>query len=121
MAIGTALGLAVLGLLAGALGGMLGVGGGIFIVPGMVLLLGMPQHIAQGTSLAVIAVTSLVGAYTHYRQGTVSPRLVAIIAPIALLFGVLGAHLATLIPARPLQVLFSIVLLFMGLRMVLGK
>jgi uncharacterized membrane protein YfcA len=117
----TAVVLSSLGLIAGLVGGMLGIGGGLLMVPGMVLLLGIPQHIAQGTSLAVIAVTSLVGAYTHYRQGTVSPRLVAIIAPIALVFGVLGAYVATLIPARPLQVLFSVVLFVMGVRMVLGK
>jgi uncharacterized membrane protein YfcA len=60
------------GLLTGVLSGLLGVGGGVVMVPIMVLGLGLDQHTAQGTSLAVIVPTALVGAGTHMRQGRIA-------------------------------------------------
>lgn len=57
-----------LGLFAGALAGLLGVGGGFLMVPGMVVLLGTSQHVAQGTSLLVIIPTALVGTFASARK-----------------------------------------------------
>jgi len=75
-----ALGLA-LGLGTGLVGGLMGLGGGTLLVPALVLLVGLDQHLAQGVSLAVVAITSLVGAITHHRQGTVRLQTVAWVAP----------------------------------------
>jgi hypothetical protein len=70
----------VLGLAVGLLSGYMGVGGGILIVPALTLLLGWPQQLAQGTSLAVILAVAPAGAIEHARHGNVVGRLVPILA-----------------------------------------
>jgi uncharacterized membrane protein YfcA len=69
-----------LGVAVGVLAGYMGVGGGIIAVPAFTLLLGMPQQIAQGTSLAVILVTAPVGAIEHARHGNMLRRIVGWLA-----------------------------------------
>src|SRR5207245_1601897 len=64
------LGLAI-GLLTGIVSGLLGIGGGIVMVPAMVLSLGLSQHLAQGTSLFVIVPTAAAGSVTHFRLGNI--------------------------------------------------
>lgn len=116
------LGLGVfLGVVAGSFGGMMGIGGGMIIVPALVLLAGLGQHQAQGVSLAVVAVTSLVGAVAHYRQGTVRLQTVVWVVPFAVICGVFGAHLATGLDADVLRKIFGVVVLIMSLVMLLGK
>jgi len=66
----------LLGLAVGTLAGFMGVGGGLIAVPAFTLLFGMPQHLAQGTSLAVILVTAPVGAIEHARHGNLLWRMV---------------------------------------------
>ena len=80
-----------LGVAVGLLAGYMGVGGGILIVPALTLLVGMPQHLAQGTSLAVILVTAPAGAIEHARHGNVVGRLV----PGLALGGAIGGPLAS--------------------------
>ena len=70
----------LLGLLVGALAGYMGVGGGALAVPAFTMLLGMPQQLAQGTSLAVILVTAPAGAIEHARHGNLVWRLVPALA-----------------------------------------
>src|SRR5205085_629046 len=60
---------------AGLVSGLLGVGGGIVMVPAIVFLLGREQHVAQGVSLAVIIPVSVSGAFIHYRKGNLIPSL----------------------------------------------
>lgn len=109
------------GLTAGILGGMLGIGGGIVFVPGMVLLLGIEQHMAQGVSLAAIVVAATAGAITHYRQGTVNLDIAVRIAPTAIVFAFLGAWLATRVDPEWLRRTFSLLPLIIGAKMALGK
>lgn len=110
------------GLLAGVLAGMLGIGGGAILVPGMVLLLGVGQHTAQGVSLAVIAVTALVGATVHYRQGNVRLRVALGIAPVAVLFSFIGAMVASKwIDPSSLRQVFGAVVIALGIYMVVGS
>jgi len=106
-----------IGLVAGLLGGMLGVGGGFILVPGMVLLLSVGQHTAQGVSLAVITLTVLVGAITHYRQRNLSLGVVLWIAPAAALFGFLGSMAAGAIDASLLRRIFGIMTISVGIFM----
>lgn len=113
-----ALGLSI-GLVAGLLGGILGLGGGAIMIPGMVFLLGVPQHTAQGVSLAVVVVTGLVGAITHYRQGNLSPREALWIAPTAILFVLLGVFIAGKMDTLLLRRFFALVLIFTGTQMLL--
>ncbi len=69
------------GLLVGLLSGVMGIGGGILLVPVMVLGFGFGQQVAQGTSLAAIVPTSVVGAYVHDRAGNVDRAAAAWVAP----------------------------------------
>ncbi len=118
MSIAAALGI---GLVAGLLGGMLGIGGGIILVPGMVLLLSVDQHTAQGVSLAVITLTALVGAITHYRQKNVRLGVVLWIAPAAALFGFLGSMVADVMDASLLRRIFGSMTIVIGIFMLAGS
>ena len=110
-----------IGLVAGVLAGVLGIGGGVVMIPAMVFFAGIDQHMAQGISLAVIVATSLVGSITHYRQGNVDVRVAAWIAPTAVVFALLGAYLAGVISAVWLSRIWGLLLLYFGIRMVLGR
>ena len=105
------------GLIGGVTSGALGVGGGSIFVPALVLGLGVGQHEAQGISLWVVVLASAMGGYTHYRQDTVDMRAARWIAPAALPGAVVGAVVAAFLGGRSLQVVFAIVLTFIGLQM----
>ena len=109
------------GFVAGVASGMLGIGGGMVTVPAMVLALGVEQHVAQGVSLAVIAVTATMGTVAHVRYGNVVWGAAVIIAPVAAVFGVVGATIAGDLDPLLLRRIFACVLLFFGARMLLAK
>lgn len=112
------LGELALGLLAGILSGLLGIGGGQVLIPGMTILFGVDQRLAQGISLAFIVPTAMTGALAHYRQGTAVPRAALLLMPGALVGGVLGALLAQWLPVGLLKLIFGVFLLYMGIRMI---
>src|ERR1700747_2846373 len=97
----------VLGVVAGVLLGLLGIGGGIVLVPAMVHVLHMDQHLAQGTSLFILLPPIGLGALREYwRQGQVDLRA-GILCALGMLFGAYGGSLVALpIPSRHLQGLF---------------
>ena len=111
----------LLGGVTGVLSGFFGVGGGVVLVPALVLFAGVPQHVAQGISLLFIIPTAAAGAWTHHQLGNVER---AVVLPIAL-WSMGGAFAAALvaasIPAAALRALFGLFLLATGLRMVLGR
>ena len=107
------------GLVAGVISGVLGVGGGTISIPAMVLLLGVEQHTAQGVSLAAMMFTALVGAFIHYRQGNVKLSAVFLLIPGAVAFSFLGAWAAGHVSAEWLTRAFAIFLLLIGCRMLL--
>jgi hypothetical protein len=96
---------------------MLGVGGGIVMVPAMVLLLGLAQQDAQGISLLVIIPTSIVGAMTHLKKGNVVPRIVPWIAVTSVVAAVIGSSLAIGPLKSVLQQIFAVFLLFVSVQM----
>ncbi|MBA4180924.1 MAG: permease [Anaerolinea sp.] len=106
-----------IGLVGGLASGALGVGGGSIFVPALVLLLGVGQHEAQGISIWVIVFSSAMGGFTHYRQGTVDVAAVRWIVPAAVPAGVAGSLVATQLDARQLQLLFSIILIGLGIQL----
>jgi uncharacterized protein len=106
-----------LGVGSGVVSGLLGVGGGVLMVPGMVLLLSMTQHVAEGTSLLVIIPTALVGAYTHWRNGYVMLRVAAILGVLGIFGALIGSRIALAVPSHTLRVLFALYLLVTGVRM----
>ena len=91
------------------------------MIPGVVLLLGVDQHIAQGVSLSVITVTASLGAITHQRQGNVRLGLASWIIPSAIIFALFGAWAAGFIASPLLTRLFGILLLLVGAEMLLGE
>ncbi len=106
-----------LGLGVGVLSGFFGIGGGIVMIPAMVLFFGLSQTQAQGTSLAVIVPTALVAAITHSRRGQVDWPLALLLGAGGLAGGWAGARLALALDAPLLRVLFASFLVLMALRM----
>ena len=110
--------LAVLGgLLVGAVSGVIGIGGGVLLVPMMVLGFGLPQHLAQGTSLLAIIPTAAIGAATHHRQGNVVWRADLLMAGAGAGGAVHGALLALSLPGGVLARVFGAFLLFSAWRL----
>jgi uncharacterized membrane protein YfcA len=110
-------GLILLGLLAGTVAASLGVGGGIIYVPALVVLFAFDQHIAQGTSLAIILPTAIVATIAHARLGNVRWPLAAPIAIAGIAGAALGAWIALSLDADLLRRLFGVFLLLMAARM----
>jgi len=108
--------LVLVGSLTGFISGMLGVGGGIFMVPMMVLFAGITQHTAQGVSLLAMIPASTLGAWTHWKLGntrtSILPGLV-----IGVLAGVYaGGSFAHLMPERELRFIFTALLVYTAIR-----
>ena len=100
--------LVALGLAAGFLSGMFGVGGGILIVPGLLLILKFNQKLAAGTSLAAILPLALVGVVSYAINGNVS-LTAAILVAVGSVFGArIGTRLLRKLPAKPLQIGFAV-------------
>jgi uncharacterized membrane protein YfcA len=112
----------LLGLIAGIFSGLIGIGGATIIIPVLVLLFGLSQHTAQGTTLALmVPPIGLLAAWTYYRAGYVDLKIAAIICAGFFFGGLIGARLATEIPNQLLRRIFGVVLFLMSLRMILFK
>lgn len=110
--------LVFVGLAAGVLAGLFGVGGGILIVPALVLLADFPQKTALGTSLgALLLPVGLLGAYTYWQHGNLDVRASLLVA-LGLFFGAYaGARLAHVIPGPVLQRMFAVFMVLMAARL----
>jgi len=114
--------LLILGLAAGILSGLCGIGGGILIVPCLVLILGFSQHTAQGTTLALmVPPIGLLAAWTYYKEGSVDIRVAALICLGFFFGGLLGAKFATAINGALLKKIFGVALLATALKMIFSK
>ena len=114
--------LILVGLLAGFISGTLGVGGGIVIIPALVFMLGMTQHQAQGTSLAMmLAPIGVLAALTYYKAGHINIRYALILMVAFILGGWFGSMFAVQLPALTLKRIFGVLMLVMGLRMIIWK
>jgi uncharacterized membrane protein YfcA len=112
----------VVGLAAGFLSGLIGIGGGIIIVPALVFLFGLSQHQAQGTTLALmVPPIGILAALTYYKQGYVDLRIAAFVCLGFALGGLFGARLATAISNDALEKLFGIALLAVAVKMIFLK
>lgn len=114
--------LIMIGLLAGMLSGLVGVGGGIVMVPLLVLLLGFTQHQAQGTSLSVLVVpVTALAVYNYYQEGYINWKYAAIIAVFFVVGSYFGSKLAIGLDQKMLKKVFSVVLLLIAGKMLLEK
>lgn len=109
------------GLVAGAFAGLLGVGGGFLMVPAMVVLLGEPQHLAQGTSLLVIVPTATVGTIANARRGNLDLRIAVLLGAAGAVGAVGGALASVQIHEDVLRRVFGAVLVLTALRTLLRR
>lgn len=112
------IGLVLLGIVAGILSGLLGIGGGIILVPGLVYLVGMDMHNAVGTSLVIIIPTALIGGLLHHFYGNVDIKSFILISAGTVLGVVLGTILSNCLPEVTLKRIFGIVFLLVSLKMI---
>ena len=103
----------VIGLGIGFIAGLLGVGGGFIIVPTLVLL-GEPIHVAIGTSLACITLSSFASAYAHLRRNAVLFKVVLVKEVFSVPFALVGAYLSAMMPENYLRTIFALILFYLA-------
>ena len=112
----------LLGLIAGTFSGLIGIGGAIIIIPSLVLLFGLSQHTAQGTTLALmVPPIGLLAAWTYYKRGFVDLKIAGLICLGFFVGGLFGAKFATEIPDEILRKIFGAILLAASLKMIFFK
>jgi len=111
-----------LGLVAGVLSGILGIGGGVVLIPALVLIFGLSQLQAQGTTLALmVPPIGLLAALRYYQSGNVKLGMAGFICLGFFIGGFFGANLVQNLPEIVLRRIFAVFLLFVSLRMFFGK
>ena len=122
MTIQIILSLVLIGILAGVLSGLVGVGGGIIMVPLLVMFFSFNQHEAQGTSLAVLAVpVTAVAVFNYYKEGQINLKYAAIIAVFFFFFSIVGSKFALTLDQKVLKKIFAVVLVVIAGKMLLEK
>jgi uncharacterized membrane protein YfcA len=106
------------GVIVGAMSAFFGVGGGLLMVPFMVLALGETQHVAEGTSLMVIVPTAIAGVIAHNKRGFVDFRAALWLAIGGVAGAVAGAMIALGTAGSVLRTLFGVLVVFVGVRFV---
>ncbi len=107
----------VLGLAVGLLAGMLGLGGGIVLVPALAIVANVPQHAAQGVSLVAIVPTAVVGAIAHRREGNLAPRIAIAVGIVSVAAAVLGASVSAMLDAEMLRRAFGVLIVVVAANM----
>lgn len=110
--------LLLVGLAAGMLSGLVGVGGGVIIVPCLVYFLAFSQKMAQGTSLGILLLPiGILGAFQFYKQGYIDVKVVAIIS-VAFIFGsYFGSKIALSLSQENVKKIFAVVMLLVAVKM----
>ena len=112
----------LLGLAAGVLSGLIGIGGGVFIVPAFVFIFGMTQQQAQGTTLALLVPPiGLLAAWTYYKQGYVDIKVAGLMCLGFFVGGLFGAKVATHLSNAVLTKIFGGALFLISLKMIFTK
>jgi uncharacterized membrane protein YfcA len=112
----------LLGFGVGVVSGIIGIGGGVLIVPLLIWRLGMDQHKAQGTSLAALLLpTGIFAFWTYYRQGNADLRVGLLVAAGFAIGGLFGGFGAQYIPELWLRRIFAVTLISIGVKMLFTK
>lgn len=107
----------LIGLASGALSGLVGVGGGIIIVPCLVFFLAFPQKMAQGTSLGILLLPAgLFGVWEYYKKGQVDFRVVLIVAVGFIIGNFFGSKLALSLNDKMLKKIFAVTLIVIAIK-----
>lgn len=119
MTITTILILILIGLCAGVLSGLVGVGGGIIMVPMFILFLGLSQHNAQGMSLAVmLPPVTFLAVYNYHKAGDVDWKLALIASAVFMIGGYFGSKIALKIDQLVLKRIFGVLMLFVAIKLI---
>lgn len=111
--------LVLIGLFAGVLSGMIGVGGGIIIVPALIYFLGLSQLEAQGTSLALmLPPIGILGAMNYYKTGNLDWKYASVIAITFIVGGYFGSKISLNIPQEIVKKIFGGVMMFVAIKMI---
>jgi uncharacterized protein len=114
----TIIGLIVLGIVAGVLSSMVGIGGGIVIVPTLVMAFGLAQHNAQGTTLAMLSFpVALASVYNYHKAGQVSWHFVLWLCLGFVVGSYFGSQYALQIPAKSIKRVFAVVMIVIAIKM----
>ena len=114
--------LLAIGLIAGILSGMVGIGGGIVIVPVLVYFCGFTQHQAQGTTLFMFLLPiGILGVYNYYQKGNVDIRTACIIATTFFVGSYFGSKISLGMSQEVVKKVFGVILFFISLKMVFGR
>jgi uncharacterized membrane protein YfcA len=112
----------ILGLAAGVLSGLIGIGGGTIIVPALVFIFGLSQHQAQGTTLALLVPPiGFLAAWTYYKNGYVDLEIASLICLGFFFGGLLGAKMANHLPNVALEKIFGVALFLISIKMIFAK
>jgi len=112
--------LLIIGLAAGIFGGMVGLGGGVIMIPAMIYLLGMSQIEAQGTSLAVmLPPVGILAVMNYYKSGQLNLKYALIIAVAFTVGGFFGSKIALNLPVSTVKKIFGFSLIAIALRMII--
>ena len=114
--------LIAIGIVAGAMAGMLGIGGAIIMIPALVYFLGLSQQMAQGTSLAVmLPPVGILAAYNYYKAGHVDIKFALILAGTFLIGSYFLSRFALTMPQATLRKVFGVILLLVAAKMLFTK
>jgi uncharacterized membrane protein YfcA len=114
--------LLAIGLLAGFLSGLVGIGGGIVVVPVLVYTFSLSQKSAQGTTLFMFLLpVGILGVYNYYKAGHVDFRLAAIMAITFVVGSYFGSKTAISIDTKAVKQIFAFCMILVGVKMLLGK
>ena len=118
MDIQTILILMLVGIAAGMLSGLVGVGGGIVIVPALVIILGFSQKMAMGTSLGILLLpVGILGVMQYYKQGYVDIRVVLIISAAFLFGSYFGSKIALSLPQETIKKIFAVFMIIIAIKL----
>ena len=122
MSIPTIVVLIFIGLAAGLLSGIIGIGGGLIMIPLLIILLGLDQHTAQGTSLAVmLPPIGILAAMNYYKSGNLNWEYALIIASTFIVGGYFGSKIALQLSPQVLRKVFGVIMLVASLKMIFSK
>lgn len=114
--------ISLIGMAAGLLSGLLGLGGAIIIIPALIMLLGFSQQMAQGTALMMMVLpVGALAAFQYYQKGFVDVKAALIMAVFFFVGGYLGARFATNIPQDILKKSFALMLVLIAVKMFFQK
>lgn len=112
----------LVGIVAGIFSGFIGIGGGLIVVPCLVYFIGFSQHMAQGTSLAMmLPPIGIMAVYNYYQKGMVDMKVAGILCISFIAGSYFGSKIAISLSPDQIKRAFGIFMIILGIKMVLGK